>query len=227
MVSYGLIRPPFHHIYDLTGGGYALDGDSNHLSFYHNLQKDLASAGKSVAVLFVAYSLTPSQNYPTPIREGLEALNYVLEEKHRSPSEIIIAGDSAGGAIALAVVSHLSHPSPDLPRVKLNGKLKAAVVMAPWISFRFDWQSYKDNELKDFISSTRVKEWVALYRGDKPTNYYMEAAEAPASWWEDPLVEQLLCTAGGDEILLDSISQWAGRYKVRPITFVYENFTGD
>jgi acetyl esterase/lipase len=215
-----LIRWPFNRVYDLAGGGYALDGDSNHLSFYHNLQEDLATAGKSVALLFIAYSLTPSQNYPTPIREGLEALNYVLEEKHRSPSEIILGGDSAGGAIALAIVSHLSHPSPDLPHMRINGKLKAVVIMAPWISFRSDWQSFKRNEFKDFINSIISKEWTALYKGDKPTNYYMEAAEAPATWWKGTMVEQILCTAGGDEILLDSISQWAGRYKVLPIAFI-------
>lgn len=225
MVSYGLIRRPFNHVYDLTGGGYALDGDANHLSFYHNLQDDLAAAGKPVAMLFIAYSLTPSQNYPTPIREGLEALKYILEEKHRSPSEIILGGDSAGGAIALAIVSHFSHPSPDLPHMRLDGKLKAVVIMAPWVSFRTDWQSNKRNEFKDFINSIISNEWVALYKGDKPTNYYMEAAEAPASWWEGNMVEQLLCTVGGDEILLDSISQWAGRYKVKPITFVCENAT--
>jgi acetyl esterase/lipase len=215
-----MIRWPFNRVYDLAGGGYALDGDSNHLSFYHNLQEDLAIAGKSVALLFIAYSLTPSQNYPTPIREGLEALNYVLEEKHRSPSEIILGGDSAGGAIALAIVSHLSHPSPDLPHMRLNGKLKAVVIMAPWISFRSDWQSFKRNEFKDFINSIISKEWTALYKSDKPTNYYMEAAEAPAIWWKGTMVEQILCTAGGDEILLDSISQWAGRYKVLPIAFI-------
>jgi acetyl esterase/lipase len=178
------------------------------------LQEDLAAAGKSVALLFVAYSLTPSHKYPTQIREGIEVLNYVLEEKHRSPSEIILAGDSAGGGIALAIVSHFSHPSPDFLTVRLDRKVKAVVVMAPWLSFRSDWQSYKRNEFKDFINSIKLKEWVPFYKGDKPTNYYMEAVEAPESWWEGAQVEQLLCTAGGDEILLDSISQWAEKYKV-------------
>ena len=178
------------------------------------MQKDLDATGKSVAWLFVAYSLTPHRTYPSQICEAIEALNYVHEEKHRSPSEIIIGGDSAGGALTLAILSHLSHPSPDFPNVKISGKLKAAVVMAPWVSFRFDWPSFKSNELKDTITAIRAQEWASLYQNGKPSNNYIEAVEAPASWWEEAQVEKMLCTAGGDEILLDPISEWAAKYKV-------------
>lgn len=174
-----------------------------------------------MAWLLVAYSLTPHHTYPTQVHEGVEALKYVLEDKHRPPSDIIIGGDSAGAGITLAVVSHLSHPSPDFPIVKIDGKLKAVVLMAPWISFRFDWPSYTSNEFKDFISVTILKKWAAAYRDGKPTNNFIEAVEAPASWWKEIQVEQLLCTAGGDEILLDSITEWVEKYKVSANQFAY------
>lgn len=178
------------------------------------MQKDLDAAGISVAWLFVAYSLTPQQTYPTQMCEAIEALNYVLEELHRPPSEIIIGGDSAGGSITLAILSHLSHPCTDFPSVKVSGKLKAAVVMAPWVSFRFDLPSYKSNEFKDSIPKIRLEEWASLYQNGKPSNNYIEPAEAPPSWWKEAQVEQMLCTVGGDEILLDPISEWLEKYKV-------------
>lgn len=96
--------------YYFVGGGYALDGDRSHLQFWHSVQADISAAGTSVAWLFVAYSLTPSRTYPTPIREGVEALKYVLEQKHRQPSEIIIGGDSAGGNL-----SSLYYPISHIP----------------------------------------------------------------------------------------------------------------
>lgn len=207
-------NPNSRHTDGDTGGGYGLDGDAFHLGYNQSVQKDLAAAGISVAWLFVAYSLTPDGRYPTQIREGIEALNYVLEGKRRSPSEIIIGGDSAGGGITLGILSHFSHPSLDIPAIRADGKLKAAVVMSPWISFRLNWPSFTSNEFKDCVSATKLKEWSAAYTGGRPSNNYIEAVEAPASWWEGVMVEQLLCTAGGDEILLDSISEWVEKYKV-------------
>jgi acetyl esterase/lipase len=208
---------PFAH--GSIGGGYAMDGDPNHLNFQYSVHKDLAAAGKSVAWLFVAYSLTSNRTYPTQIREGIEGLNYVLEEKQRSPSKIIVGGDSAGAAIALAILSHLSHPSPDFPDLKMDKKFKAVVIIAPWVSFRTDWPSFERNEFKDCISITKENEWSALYKGERLGSNYIEAALAPADWWEGARTQQLLCTAGGDEILLDPISEFVNKYKVSVVHF--------
>ena len=201
-------------IYHFLGGGYALDGDKFHLDFYHSVQANLARAGKSVAWLFVVYSLTPSATYPIQISEGVEVLNYFLREKGRSPSELIIGGDSAGAALTLAIVSHLSHPSPDFPPVNIDGRIKAVVLLAPWVSFKFDWPSFHSNKTKDCISIERLKAWSAEYKAGVASNNFMEAVEAPAIWWKGVPVEQLLCTAGSEEILLDSISAWVQKYKV-------------
>jgi acetyl esterase/lipase len=178
------------------------------------VHKDLTAAAKSVAILFVVYSLTPEAVYPTQIQEAVDAIMYILEEKHRSPSEVIIGGDSAGGGLSLAILSHLSHPIPDVPVLKINGQFKALVLIAPWISFTLDWPSVKKNHFKDCAHPDRLKSWAADYKGGNESNYYMEAADAPASWWEGAQVEQLLCTAGSDEILVDSISHWIEKYKV-------------
>jgi len=135
--------------------------------------EEVATAGQSVAWLFVAYNLTPEWTYPTQIGEGVEALNHLLNERRRSPSEIIIGGDSAGAAITLAILSHLSHPCPEFPNVTIDGKLKAAVLMAPWVSFRADWPSYEKNESKDVISITRLKAWSDAYKDERLSDNYI------------------------------------------------------
>lgn len=200
--------------HSFTGGGYAIDGDRSHLKFWHSVQADISTAGISVAWLFVAYSLTPSRTYPTPICEGVEALRYVLDQKHRQPSEIIIGGDSAGASLSLALLSHLSHPCPEFPHLEITGKLKAIVLIAPWVSFRTDWPSNKRNEFKDYVSATIGNLWSNAYKDKRSSNNYIEAIEAPQNWWKDAQVEQLLCTAGEDEVLIDAISAWVQKYKV-------------
>ena len=180
------------------------------------MKQDLAKANKSVSFLFVAYTLVPFATYPTQFREGAEALDYVLNDLGRSPSDILLAGDSAGGNMCLALLSHLSHPSPDVPEVRVDSKLKALVLVAPWVSFNPDWPSARRNLYKDFIVPDVGQKWCHNYLGGRPTSPYAEALEAPASWWEGAKVEHLLCVAGSDEILVDPINMWVEKYKVGP-----------
>jgi hypothetical protein len=116
--------------------------------------------------------------------------------------------------MSLAVLSHLTHPSPDVPEVKMESKLKALVLVAPWVSFKTDWPSAKRNQYKDIVVPAAGKMWSSDYLGGRPTSPYAEALEAPASWWEGAKVEQLLCVAGSDEILIDPINKWVEKYKV-------------
>jgi acetyl esterase/lipase len=162
----------------------------------------------------VAYTLVPFGTYPVQFREGVDALDYVLNHLGRFPSDVLLAGDSAGGNMCLAVLSHLSHPSPDVPEVKLDSKLKALVLVAPWVSFRTDWPSSHRNQYKDIVVPATGRMWSSDYLAGRPTSPYAEALEAPPSWWEGTKVEQLLCVAGSDEILIDPITKWVEKYKV-------------
>ena len=61
-------------------------------------------AGKfSIPVLFIDYSLAPENPFPTAINEVLKVYQTLLL-KHAS-SEIIFMGDSAGGGLAISVLS--------------------------------------------------------------------------------------------------------------------------
>src|SRR5271156_4305843 len=141
------------------GGGFSLDGDETHLGFWNIVRNDLESSNKSVAFLFVAYTLVPYGTYPVQIREAVEALSYCLNTLGRFSSDILLAGDSAGGNLCLSILSHLSHPHPEVPEIKMEGKLKAVVAVAPWVSFKTDWPSMKRNAYKDLITPHGVVPW--------------------------------------------------------------------
>lgn len=198
------------------GGGFSLAGEDTHLKFWNTVHTDLESSNVPIATLFLEYTLVPHATYPTQIREAVEAVNYVLSDLKRPASDIILAGDSAGGNMALAVLSHIGHPSPDLPPVNLSAtdKLKALVLIAPWTSFRQDFPSAERNKYKDIVSSFAGSTWSKDYMGGKETSPYAEALTAPDGWWTDAKVEQLLAVAGADELLVDPINEWFAKYKV-------------
>ena len=141
-------------------------------------------------------------------------MQYVIDGTNRSLSDVILAGDSAGGQLCLALLSHISHPCPDVPELEATGKLKALVVIGPWVSFRIDWPSNYYNAYKDIISSEVARRWAMAYLGGRKSNNYIGPVEAPATWWKDARVQQLLCVAGTDELLIDPITEWVEKYNV-------------
>ncbi|KIW16472.1 hypothetical protein PV08_06526 [Exophiala spinifera] len=214
-----------HIVVYFHGGGFSLDGDDIHLKFWHGVQKALEEGGEHVAFFFLEYTLVPHATYPTQIVQAVEAVNYVRTELQRPASDIILGGDSAGGNMCLAVLSHAMHPNNELPDLAFGegDKFKAIVLVAPWTTFRVDWPSSERCKYKDIVSTYAAQMWSNDYMAGRPQTPYAEALEASADWWKDPRVEHVLCVAGGDEMLIDSIDAWVEKYKsVNPdgITYV-------
>jgi acetyl esterase/lipase len=176
---------------------------------------ELKANGKSVAILYLEYTLVPHATYPTQIEQAIEAVNYVKNDLQRSASRIILAGDSAGGNMCLAVLSQAMHPTSDLPKVELDKPFKSLLLVAPWVSFDMTFPSAKRNAYKDIVSSYAGGLWSSDYLAGKATSQYAEALSADPSWWKNPQVEHIVCVAGADELLVDPINAWVEKYKVR------------
>lgn len=89
----------------LHGGGWAYGG----LNSGSVLCAGIAASGKA-AVLAVEYSLSPEKQYPTALYECVAAMEYAFANVSKwgcSPSRISIAGDEAGGNLALATALYL------------------------------------------------------------------------------------------------------------------------
>ncbi|OJJ54979.1 hypothetical protein ASPSYDRAFT_1160139 [Aspergillus sydowii CBS 593.65] len=199
-------------VINFHGGGFAMDATEPYLEFWPSVARALSDENISTGWFNVAYTLTPHATYPTQFCEAVEALRYVVEDLGRSPSEIILVGDSAGANMCLALLSHLSHPSEDAPALKISAPLKAVVLLSPWLSFRQDWPSMKLNEHRDIDDQKVLERWKQEYLHGRSTNYYVEALEAPQTWWQDAQVQHTLVLAGGAEMLLDSIEAWSKKF---------------
>ncbi|KAI9369204.1 Alpha/Beta hydrolase protein [Aspergillus egyptiacus] len=198
------------------GGGFNLPPVPGHFAFLHDLVQDLNKNGHEVAIFFLVYTLTPPATYPTQLRQSVEALRHILTQSPRSPSDVIIGGDSAGGNLALATLLHLTHPHPEIDPLPLpEGEDLAGVFgFAPWVSFSVDGESMTTNQYKDIIPAEGLKNWSRGYLGQmKEGDAWSEPAKAPVEWWRAVRAKRVLILAGRDEILLSAVEEFVKRVK--------------
>ncbi|KAL4940680.1 hypothetical protein BDV06DRAFT_17110 [Aspergillus oleicola] len=200
------------------GGGFVLPAVPGHFTFLSSLLSELNKNGHDVAIFFLSYTLSPQTEYPTQLRQSVEALRYILTTSQggagRDPSDVIIGGDSAGGNLALSTLLHLTHPHPEIETLDVKGELAGVFGFAPWVSFDLDGKSMSENAYKDVIPSKGLKNWSAAYLGKrKEGDAWSEPSKAPTEWWEGVKAKRVLILAGGDEILLSAVEEFAGRFK--------------
>ncbi|KAK7899720.1 hypothetical protein LTR67_003465 [Exophiala xenobiotica] len=197
------------------GGGFVMPGFPDHLDLLFRFVQ--WSNGK-LAVFCNAYTLAPQGLYPLQIAESVEALRYVLSLPGRTPDTTILGGDSAGGNLVCAVLSHISgHPHPNSNIVKpfeLSGKLHGAVMIAPWVSSdHTKFKSMTEFQHRDIVCANY---WIDSYKGrgkGVKDDEYTVPELAPASWWSGSKVSSVLVTAGQEEQLRDAIVSFAEEFK--------------
>jgi acetyl esterase/lipase len=158
----------------------------------------------------------PYATYPAQLRESVEALNYVVHDLERPASTVSLGGDSAGGNLCLAVLSHMLHPNKNLPELKLREPLKSLLLIAPWTSYDVKtFKSAQSNRFRDVIDPSIAEVWSGDYLAGVPSNPYAEACLADAEWWRgaEKKVEQVICVAGSHELLIDAVTDWVKKYR--------------
>ncbi|KAL9118472.1 MAG: hypothetical protein Q9187_004983, partial [Circinaria calcarea] len=153
----------------------------------------------------LSYTLTPEAQYPQQLHQGVELLRFVTTTLGTDPRDIVLAGDSAGGNLALGVLSHISHPHESIPHLELSRPLRGVLLLSPWASFDTTFASYATNRRKDLVLSSTLKRWADAFMGTAPPDNYNQPGRAPAEWWKDLPAEEMMVVAGADEVLVDSI----------------------
>ncbi|WOF23937.1 alpha/beta hydrolase [Microbacterium betulae] len=103
----------------LHGGGYTLGSAGG----YGQLAASLARAA-GVALFSADYRLAPEHPHPAALEDALAAYRGVLDSGVRA-SDVVVAGDSAGGGLTIALLVAIRDAGLDAPA--------AAVVLSPWV----------------------------------------------------------------------------------------------
>ncbi|MFL6555686.1 MAG: alpha/beta hydrolase, partial [Bacillus sp. (in: firmicutes)] len=138
----------------LHGGGYAFCSANTHRPLAASIG---SSAG--VKVLFPEYRLAPEHPFPAAIEDAITVYRWLLNQGY-DPSNIIFAGDSAGGGLSVAATLVLRDQNEPLPR--------ALVCLSPWVDLTSSGESYRKNKGVDpYLTVSGVKEAALMYSGQE------------------------------------------------------------
>ena len=148
------IRDPRRRLIFLHGGAFALMSPETH----SRLAGHLAKACRA-AVYVPEYSLAPEHPYPAALNECVDFTSHFTEAKHSANAAIVLAGDSAGGGLALSAAMKMRDAGIRLP--------SCLVLLCPWLDLTLKSQSIETNrERALFLSRRNLQAFAKLYVGD-------------------------------------------------------------
>jgi acetyl esterase/lipase len=103
----------------LHGGGYAIGSLNTHRRLAYDI-----SAASAARVLLIDYRLAPEHPFPAALDDATKAWQW-LKQQGFADNKLAIAGDSAGGGLALATLVNL--------RDKRLGLPACAAALSPWV----------------------------------------------------------------------------------------------
>jgi len=209
------------------GGGYTQPLSIGYMEYLNRLVIDMNSLsdGLSISVLVPAYTLAPEAVFPTQLKQVAAVLLYLLVDCNRSPSSIILGGDSAGGNLVLSLLSHIRHPCPDVPEILLRTPLAGTVLFSPWVSFDTSHKSFLRNAQTDALIASNLRKWSSMYLGtnireEDPGvvtggNEYSEPLQADSPWWKGmaDVAGDVFLYGGEDEVFIDGLKEFARRFQ--------------
>jgi acetyl esterase/lipase len=170
----------------LHGGGYVMGSANTHRS----MVGEISRAAQAVALL-VDYRLAPEFPFPAAVEDGVAAYKWLLDQGF-APKNLAIAGDSAGGGLAVATLVSARDQGLPMPA--------AAVPISPWSDLTCTNESYKTRaEADPMVGSGSIGNMANRYlQGKDAKNPY-----ASPNFASLKALPPLLIHVGRDEVLLD------------------------
>ncbi|MEQ8232741.1 MAG: alpha/beta hydrolase [Gammaproteobacteria bacterium] len=175
-----------HVVLYLHGGGYVMGSPHTHRALAGELARVAAAT-----VLLPDYRLAPEAPFPAAVDDALAAWRDLLEAGH-APQRLAIAGDSAGGGLAVATLLAAREAGLPMPA--------AAVALSPWADLCCDNDSYATCAASDpMIHPDDVRYMAERYlQGTDPHSPLASPNHADLRG-----LPALLVHVGRDEVLLD------------------------
>lgn len=179
----------------LHGGGYFMGSSVTH----RGVATALARASDAVVVL-PDYRLVPEHPYPAGLDDAEAVMDWLTTTCGVDPARMAVAGDSAGGGLAAALLVRLRDRGATLPACYAG--------MSPWLDLSGSGDSV--------TALDGIDPWIPAAMLPLPARFY--AGEVPL---DDPRVSPLyadlsglpptLLHVGGDEVLLDDAVRFTAR----------------
>jgi len=201
-------------VYQLHGGAYIARFSKS----YEDTALRYSKAAQGAAVFSLDYRTAPDFVHPSALEDALDGYQWLLSQGY-APENIVVAGDSAGGGLALALCLWLRDSGQDLP-----AKL---VLSSPWTDLDARGESYTTNVQADAFFG--VKDAANAPRYPVPLTYagehvltdpYLSPAYGDFSGLPPMLIQ-----TGSEEVLLSDSQTVAQKAQVAGVEvrlLVYE-----
>ncbi|KAI2613427.1 alpha/beta hydrolase fold-3 domain-containing protein [Hypoxylon sp. NC1633] len=195
----------FKTIYLYFHGGAFVEGDGRDPAC-GPIAKRLLEKGGADAVFCVQYRLSGRGGlnpFPAALQDALSSYLFLLNDLHIPASQIVVAGDSAGGNLTLALLLYIHNFGA---AIKLPTP-KCAVLLSPWVApflYEMDNSPHRDT---DFIPESYAKWGANAYAGSWPnarSDPYITQLGNPF-----PTPVPIFANVGSAELISEHIIPWA------------------
>ena len=184
-------------ILQLHGGGYI--GPMKNI--YRRFAVKYSKISYGADVLTPDYRVAPEHPFPAALEDAVHAYEWLLKEQGYEPEHIVVAGDSAGGGLALALCLYAKDHGLPLPG--------GIITMSAWTDVSLSGASYETNyEIDPLFGNSREN---MLYQcsyigGADPRNPYLSPLFGDFSGFPPMLMQ-----VGSYEVLLDDTAGAAAK----------------
>jgi monoterpene epsilon-lactone hydrolase len=193
----------------LHGGAFALGSIDASREWVARLAR-----ATNMRALIIGYRLAPEHPYPAALDDATAAYLWLLQEGVE-PSRVILAGDSAGGGLALSALVGLRDTGHPIPA--------GAVCISPWTDLALTGGSIQDKAHVDpILSPGDLETYAGYYAGTvKRTEPLLSPMYADLTG-----LPPLLIQVGRNEILLDDAVRCAGKARQAGVDVTLETWEG-
>ncbi|KAL1924545.1 uncharacterized protein VTP21DRAFT_4199 [Calcarisporiella thermophila] len=195
--------------------GYALMYLPTHVRWINKISK---LTGKRVAIFCPEYSLAPENKFPTQPEEALASYRYLLKERGIPAKSIVLAGDSAGGNMALVLGTQLLKAKDDQEpgSLPLPG---GSILISPWC--RMTPPDLWSNRFAkyDYLDIRAAKVCRVRYLGENPAISLEDPRVSPVFAKSLRGFPPCFISCGGLEVMYDEIKDLEKRMKEDGVVF--------
>jgi acetyl esterase/lipase len=177
----------------LHGGAYIFGSTRSHGELIARLA--LATPAR---VLAPEYRLAPEHPFPAAIEDAVSVYRALIA-RGTDPKRVVVAGDSAGGGLTMALLQKLRDAGDPLPA--------GAALLCPWVDLTAKGGSLTDNAAFDWSNEDVGHQWIEAY-----LNGHDRRDPLASPVFADPKgLPPLLVQVGGAELLHDQATKLAVR----------------
>ena len=170
----------------LHGGGYVAGSPGTH----RHLAAAFVRNGRA-RVLLPDYRLAPEHRFPGAVEDALATYRWLLAQDGVDPARVVVAGDSAGGGLAVALAVAARDAGLPLPA--------GLALLSPWVDLTASGASVAGNDHADiWLDGSLIEPAGRMYAPDDPSHPLASPLFADLTGLPPMLVH-----VGTHEVLLD------------------------